>query len=163
MTDISNIQRFTNNILENSLHLKDECNDLNRYVQNLVTALKNRTPQQKRDKYNIMITTLDDKITDSNSAITNLVTTQNEINKNFTETINCYKELRELLEKSKLIYNKAQVGTLQGLAGNIVSKYNITATDNISAAIKEQPYKEPNGGRRKKSRKQKRNKSHKRK
>jgi hypothetical protein len=156
------LRKFGNNLLENSINLKNKCGDMNAYVQTLVAGIKNLPPKRKRYTYDKMFNTLDEKITDTNSAITYLVTIQNEINKNISETITCYKEVRELLEKSKLIYNTAQVGTLQGLTRDMVDKHNIQPTDNISAAIKEQSYEEPNGGRRKKTRKQ-RNRSYKRK
>ena len=163
MTDTSNMKRFSNNLLENSINLKDNCGTLNTYVQTIITEIKNLPPKRKRDKYDETFNTLDEKITDTNSVITYLVTIQNEINKNISETITCYKEVKELLEKSKLIYNTARVGTLQGLTREVVDKHNVQPTDNISAAIKEQPYEEPNGGRHKKTRKQKRNRSYKRK
>jgi len=156
------LRKFGNNLLENSINLKNKCGDMNAYVQTLVTGMKNLPPKRKRDRYDEMFNTIDEKITDTNNIITYLVTTQNEVNKNISETITCCKEVRELLEKSKLIYNTAQVGTLQGLTRDMVDKHNIQPTDNISAAIKEQPYEEPNGGRRKKTRKQ-RNRSYKRK
>ena len=161
------MKRFGNDMLENSTNLKNQCQDLNTYVQTLVTGLKNLPPKQKRDKYDTMFTTLDDKINDTNNAITYLVTIQNEVNKNFAETIDCYKEVSELLQKSKMIYNTAQIGTLQGLSRQVVDKHDVQPTDFISQQVKEQPYEEPNGGRgkktRKQKRKQKRNRSYKRK
>lgn len=150
------MKRFGNDMLQNSINLKNQCDDLNTYIQTLITGIKNLPPKRKRDKYDTMFTTLDDKISDTNSAITYLVTIQNEINKNIAETIDCYKEVRELLQKSKMIYNTAQIGTLQGLSRDAVDKYDVQPTDFISKQIKEQKYEEPNGGKRKKTRKQKR-------
>ena len=53
------MKRFGNGMLENSTNLKNQCQDLNTYVQTLVTGLKNLPPKQKRDKYDTMFNTLD--------------------------------------------------------------------------------------------------------
>lgn len=146
------MEDFAKRMVDNSRKLKNRCGGLNTEINRLLEAHKALAPHVKRNEYNRMMNILDNKMNDSNEEITHLVTSQKEINTNINDTIECYNKINEVIENFTKVYSNAQVGTLQGLTRQAVSKYNIPANDAMTTEILSQQYTEPNGGKKSKKR-----------
>jgi hypothetical protein len=141
------MKSFSDKLLENSMKIKDECDDLTKDVNILLKKQEKLPDDLKRDNYDRLMSKIDEKINDTSVVITNLIKTQNEMNKNFNESIACYNKIREVLTKDYTkVYNSARIGSLHALSLKVVRKHNIIPTDNTSAAVLEQSYRKSRGG-----------------
>ena len=128
MSDKSEMKKVVDDMLKNSIELKNQCRNLHTDVEMILTKTNESSPSEKKSKYDKTFDVIEKNINDTNGVITYLLTIQNEINKNITDSIDCYKELREEIEKIGLSYNVAKIGNLEDLSHDAVKKYNVPST-----------------------------------